>query len=183
MPFEVPADLTATTYADADAADAAAELRVGGSAWLALTGDQKDAALATASRDIDSMEEVAPSFVGGFIGERSNANQPLAWPRTGTEYSSTAWPQRLVDATIELAFTYAPAFAAGATIDVLNADAGNGNIKREKIGPVETEFFTARATAATAIERFPWMVQRLLAPLIRVARADTWGSGTVTRAS
>jgi hypothetical protein len=173
---EVPADLEATVYADADAADDVAELRVGGASWLALTQDQKDQAAATATRDIDSIGD-------SFVGVIADDDQLLEWPRTGTDYSSDAWPQRLVDAAIELMFSYVPAFATGASIDVLNPDPNASNIKREKIGPIETEYFAARTVEATALERFPAVVQRLLAGLVRTSNTSAWGSASVSRAS
>lgn len=183
MPLQVPADPAAVAYATVDAADAKAELRVGGLAWLALSDDQKDQALATGASDIDSLEEPSPGFVGGFIGDRATDTQTLAWPRSGTKYASDSWPQLLVDANIELAFTYAPAFAA--PTDVVNANPQAGNVKREKVGPLETEYFAATTESETSLKAFPTIVQRLLASLVRVAVAGQWlsGSGVVVRGS
>ena len=64
MGFQVTADLTAVSYATSDQADDVAELRVNGASWLALDSDQKDAAMATASRDIDSIAGTPPGTGG-----------------------------------------------------------------------------------------------------------------------
>lgn len=174
MPIQVTADLEATVYADADAADAVADLRVGGAAFKALEGEDKDRAAATATADLDTVD---------WIGERVDPDQLLAWPRTGTDFDEDAWPQRVIDAAIELMFSYVPAFATGATIDVLNPDAVEPNIKREKVGPLDTEYFAPRTVDATALERFPAVVQRLLAPLVRTPDAAAWGTGASVRTS
>jgi hypothetical protein len=179
--FQVTADLTAVSYATSDQADDVAELRVNGAAWLALDSDQKDAAMATASRDIDSIAGTPPGTIGGFIGERASPDQSLEWPRTGTDYDDTAWPQRLVDATIELAISYAPAFAAGS--DVLNPSLETGTLKSSKVGPIEKEWFAPRSADALSMARLPAMVQRLLAPLVLTDIGNVWGSGSVARGS
>lgn len=180
---------TANAYATVAAAILVASYQIGGADFVALTSDQQIQALVTAARDIDSIESVSPGFVGGFLGDRATSTQSMAWPRTGTPFDSASLPATLVAANIELAITYAPQFADGGSGDVLNADPQAINIKREKTGPLETEYFAPQfiapqATAATAIQRFPTMVQRLLVPLVVVA-SSFWraGSGVVTRGS
>lgn len=172
----------ANAYADVATASAAAAYRIGADAvaWLALSADQKIQSLVTATRDIDTLL---------FTGDRATSTQALEWPRTGTDYADTVLPATLVSATIELAFSYAPAFAVGATIDPLNPDTTAARLKREKVGPLESEWF-APATGpdvygaeATGLERFPGIVQRLLAPLLWLAAVNTWGSAAVVRTS
>lgn len=145
--------------------------RVGGAAFTGLTDDQKIQALVTAASDIDTLEEDP-----GFVGDRYAADQTLAWPRDVAEL-----PANLVKANIELAISYATAFARGT--DVLNRQLGNGNIKRDKTGPLETEYFAVGPTSATAIERFPPVVQRLLAGLVLQPSDNAWGSAEVVRGS
>lgn len=183
MPLEVTVDPGATVYADADAIDEIAELRVGGSAWLALTSDQKDQAAATATADIDSLEndDSVDEDNPGFLGVRTNPEQELAWPRTGTSFSDDAWPTNLVRAAAELAISYAPAIVAGR--DVLNPDLNAGNLKRKKTGALESEWFAPRATTATALARLPAQVQRLLAPLMNIVSSSVFGTGTARRSS
>jgi hypothetical protein len=173
--IEVTADTDATTYASVETADAVAATRVGGSAWTDLGDEDKLAALTTATRDVDTLD---------WIGDRASDAQELEWPRTGTDYSDDAWPTRLVNAVIELAFSYAPGIAAGT--NPLATTTNAGNIKRKKIGPLETEYFgatTASSVDVTTAARFPAIVQNLLAPLVRPATAMQWGSGTAFRGS
>lgn len=182
MPLELeatPGADDANAYVTVDDAEAYASYRVGSAAFLALTDDQKIQALVTATRDIDTLEDDP-----GFVGERASEDQALAWPRTGTDTAaSDELPRSLVNATIELAMSYAPAFESGSTLDVLNADTGNGNIKREKTGPLETEFFAAGSVSATAFARFPAVVQRLLSAVVLLPDTSTWGAATVSRGS
>jgi hypothetical protein len=184
----MPLTLTATagsasanSYADVSAATSAAAYRVGGeaAAWLSLSADQKIQTLVTATRAIDTVR---------FRGSRASTTQALEWPRTGTDYAADQLPTSLVMATIELAWSYASAFATGATdTDVLNPDDSEARIKREKTGPLETEYFAAPAAPQDAygnvivgLERFPAIVQRLLAPLVWVASRSAWGSSAVS---
>lgn len=181
MAIEVTADPDATTYADTATADTVAETRVGGSAWTELSDDDKLAALITATRDVDTLD---------WIGDRASNAQALEWPRTnavdsnGIAYSDDTWPTRLVNAVIELAFTYALPIAAGT--NPLAVDTQAGNIKRKKIGPLETEYFGATATTSvdvTTLARFPAIVQNLLAPLVRMPSTLAWGSAIARRGS
>lgn len=179
MPLELIADPgaeDANAYADVEDADAYAEYRVGGAAFVALTEDQKIQALVTAARAIDTIGD-------DFIGDRATSTQALEWPRTGTDYDDDELPDTLVRANIELAMSYVPAFAAGYTGDVLNPSRTDGMVKRKKIDVLETEWFAPRTTDATAIERFPDAVQQLLAPLVITETANDWGSATVERGS
>lgn len=172
-----PGASEANAYATVAEALAHAEYRVGGAAFVALTTDQQIQTLVTAARDIDTLEHDP-----GFLGDRATETQALAWPRTGTDYDDDELPAALVQANIELAMSYAPAFVAGFTGDVLNQNRTDGQVKRKKVDVLETEWFAPRTTEATALERFPDAVQRLLVALVVVV-ADSWGSAVVDRGS
>lgn len=163
---------SSNAYADVAAATTVATYRVGGSAaaWLALTPDQKIQTLVTATRDIDALL---------FKGARATGTQALEWPRTGTAYASTIIPAPIIAATIELAFSYATAVTAGT--DVLNPD--TATIKREKVGEIETEYFTPSTPLTDDLTHFPLIVQRLLAPLVWIAAASGWGNSLAVRTS
>jgi len=181
MPLTLNADAgdaAANAYATVTEAETYASYRVGGAAFIALTADQKIQALVTAAGDIDTLEDDP-----GFIGDRTDDVQALAWPRTDTDFADDELPAPLVKANVELAMSYAPAFATGSTTDVLATSSGNGNIKREQVGPIETEYFEAGSTAATAFARFPAVVQRLLFALVIQPATSGWGSAVVSRGS
>lgn len=182
-----PGGADANSYATVDQAVARASYRVNGAAFVALSSDEQIQALVTGAWDIDSIEGVSPGFIGGFIGCKASDAQARAWPRTGTKYDGL--PASLVDANIELAFSYAPLFAAGATADPLNEDPNVGNIKVDKTDVLSTEYFAPRfiapyTTPANAIQRFPAIVQRLLLSLV-IVPSSLWraGSATVSRGS
>lgn len=163
----------ANSYASLEEALEYASYRVGGDAFLELDEADQVRALFTATAEIDALEDEP-----GFLGSRSDEEQALAFPRDGDD----ELPAKLVRATIELAISYAPAFADDYTGDPLNDAIGNGNIKRDKVGPVEVEFFESQAPGASTLERLPAAVQRLLAGFI-VSSAATWGSAAVSRGS
>jgi hypothetical protein len=170
--FEVAAEPTAIAYASLADAESADEARGGGAAFLALDDEVQAQMLTAASIDLDT----AP-----WIGGRATTTQEREWPRTGTAYSDDAWPQILVDATIELAFANARKLAADASTDLLNPVPSN--LKRKKTGPIEKEYFAPTAAAATEPTRWPTIVQALIAPLIRVAAVSGWGSAVAIRTS
>ena len=172
-----PGAVDANAYADVAAATAYAEYRVGAAAFAGLTADQKIQLLVTAARDIDTLEHDP-----GFLGERANETQALAWPRSGTDFDDDELPPDLVRANIELALSYMPALASGFTGDVLNQNRADGQIKRKKVDVLETEWFAARTVDATALERLPDAVQRLLIGLL-VTLVEGWGSASVERGS
>lgn len=165
---------SSNTYATELEADTWLEFRLGASAWANFSEELKAQALVTATRDLDTLT---------FIGTKASSTQALEWPRSSTSYSADTLPAALVRATIELAFVYASELTADATLDVLNPAAETGNIKRETAGPVETEYFASTSVAATALERFPAVVQRLLTPLVRAITSTAWGSSLATRGS
>lgn len=171
----------ANAYATVAQGLAAAAYRAGGNAaaWLALTSDQQIQTLVSATSAEDALEGIID-----FKGERATATQALEWPRAGTAYADTTIPPPLVSATIELAFSYTPAFA-DATVDVVNP-ATNGNVKRKKVDVLETEFFAPAEIdvldPTAALAPFPTLVQRLLAGLIRIPSL-VWGSAQVLRGS
>lgn len=155
--------------------------RLNASAWDE-NNDEHPTALVEATRDLNVME---------WLGARATSTQALAWPRIEVpnpdlrdvtdglfrtpilRFSLTAFPadvipQRVKDATCELALAY---LRAGTT-DLAVAD-NSRSVKREKIGPLETEYFGAAdgaqlLTGIEALTRF-W---QLINPLLR----DSGGS-------
>jgi len=185
--ISTPGAADANAYADLATAVSYLQYRVGAAAWAGYSGELQAQALVSATRDIDTLEmrgaaDTQVMAFPRFVGTRATETQALAWPRVSAGYPSTALPDRLVEATIELAYIYAQQMTADATLDVLNPDPSLRNIKREKVGPLETEYFTALAVDATAPDRLPPIVQRLLTPLLR-AWVGVWGSGVATRGS
>lgn len=188
MAIETTADVDATTYATVDQVRATANAR-GGAAKAAIAALVDDAdllgGLTARTLDIDTLP---------WIGDRASADQALEWPRTdaidanGVEYSDDAWPTRLVNAVIEqvIADAIAGKLGSSATTDPVNPSLTTSNLKRQKIGPLEKEFFAPTATVVdlTSVARFAPIVQNLLAPLLRDDNtAGEWGSSTVVRSS
>ena len=108
-------------------------------AWTCLASAKKDAALRYAATTLD----------GNWIwdGTITVTTQALGWPRTGVEddegrdIASAAIPERVKTAQCELALLH--------TSSALNSNYDRGNaIRREKVGPIETEYFESATMEA-----------------------------------
>lgn len=169
---------TANSYVDEAGFETYVDDRLNASAtFAAADSDNVARALREAARDLDLMP---------WSGARATMTQNLAWPRSDVrdpdrdgindgltfdvlrkrlpiDYDADIIPQRVKDAQCELALEYLKAGAA----DLAVADPAAG-IKREKVGPLETEYFSP-GTRPTGVYRFPRVVQ-LVAPLLKSGR-------------
>ena len=134
--------------------------------WAAGDDVFKSKTLVTATRILDRQK---------WQGARAEADQLLAWPRTGIDGIDPATiPQAVADATAALASAIANGYDAAGQQSTANG------IKRQKAGSVEQEFF---ATFAIAGGRFPLPVLELLAGLLISSGRDlgiggSFSSGT-----
>lgn len=165
----------ANSYVEQDAMVDYADARVGGSAWTGLSAADQARSLISATYAIDSLD---------LLGDPTDPEQALHFPVDGSDVI----PRRIEQATMELALSYAPAlaaFAAGSTGVVDPVSPAPSNIKREQVGPLETEYFTPTAASAESVGllSFPVSVQRLLERFVRSATTAAWGSATVVRSS
>lgn len=148
--------------------------RLNASAWQAASTDSQNRALVEATREISSRT---------WQGTRNLTSQVLSWPRwfvidpdapwSGTVYfSNLVIPQRVKDATCELAFQ----FLNLGTTDLAALDP-TLNVKRKAIGSgaIDTEYFDP-SIRAKGLSRFP-RVLRYLQPML----ADVGSTGTVIR--
>lgn len=136
----------ANSYASVAAADDYHAAHVSGEVWSALTTDQKQAALAMATRVLDACCK--------FSGYKKTAAQPLQWPRVmarDTEsYDETNWPDNavpkpVVDATCEQARLL--------TVTDRTADPEGSGLKRVDVfEAIEIEF--DRWTAPDTVTKF-----------------------------
>ena len=152
----------AESYASVAAADAQCA-RLGVSGWGDLTEEMKEIALRNATRFM------LATYRTRWDGRRVYQAQALDWPRydvcaDGWSVLSTVVPPEVVSACIELAVR------AGAGEQLLpDLETGNNQIKRDKVGPLETEFFENSVDAGA---RFV-AVDRMLAPYF----GSTGGAG------
>ncbi len=153
----------ADTYLDAQLNTSAA--------WTGT--DDKDRALIQATGILSALTD--------WIGTKLTTTQALAWPRdaavnpdeaqpvetkirTPVYFATDVIPWRVKHATIELALAL-----RRAGTDNPFGDQAALNVKREKTGPLETEYFTsAERSAVAGLGRFPRVVA-LIAPLRRGA--------------
>lgn len=99
-----------------------------------------------------------------YLGELVEETQPLLWPRqdvwvNGLELSSTAIPDDIKNAQIELAL-------AQYQQNILNDGSESGtDIKREKTGEIETEYYEGGKSSVFNSQRVNLYLQKYLAPI------------------
>lgn len=158
----------AESYASVAAADTRC-ISLGLTAWAALTEADKEIALRRATLFMST-------YRTRWAGRRVHQQQALDWPRynvavDGFVLPSTSVPIDVVNACIDLAVR------AGSGEDLLpDLDTGSNAIKKDKTGPLETEYFQ---NTTDARERFV-AVDALLAPYF--GSAGGGNSIKVTRA-
>ena len=158
----------AESYASVAAADTRC-ISLGLAAWAALTEADKEIALRRATLFMST-------YRTRWAGRRVHQQQALDWPRynvavDGFVLPSTSVPIDVVNACIDLAVR------AGSGEDLLpDLDTGSNAIKKDKTGPLETEYFQ---NTTDARERFV-AVDALLAPYF--GSAGGGNSMKVTRA-
>ena len=158
----------AESYASVAAADARCA-SLGLTAWAGLAEADKEIALRRATLFM-------ATYRTRWAGRRVYQDQALDWPRynvavDGFTVPSTTVPSDVVNACIDLAVR------AGSGEDLLpDLDSGSNAIKKDKTGPLETEYFQ---NTTDARERFV-AVDALLAPYF--GSAGGGNSMRVTRA-
>jgi hypothetical protein len=154
---------TSNSFASKDEADAYCDAQLNADAWNDEDDDdQKARALIAATRELSSKS---------WIGQRVTSTQSLSWPRAWAQNPDTPWPaaniyydstiipQRVKDATCELALQ----FLKAGTTDIAGLDA-NAQITRKVVGPLET-YYAAPYERPVGLARFP-QVTRFIAPLL-----------------
>lgn len=135
------------------------ESRLNDSTWTAASIDNQNRALVEATREISVMR---------FKGERATEAQALSWPRQNAQnpdspygwlFESTVIPQRVKDATMELAFQ----FIKAGTSDLAVADAETG-VQEKTIDVITTRWFSP-GSKATGLSKLTRVVE-LLTPLL-----------------
>jgi hypothetical protein len=135
------------------------EARLNSTTFDAATTDNKNRALVEATREISSL---------GWLGSRATDTQALSWPRwnvtnpdspNGSLYDSSVVPQRVKDATMELANQF---LVAGST-DLAALPSTDGVIT--KTVDVLSTTYAQPYERAKGLRRFP-RVWRYIAPLV-----------------
>jgi len=162
-----PGSASANSFCLESEAIAYMATRLNASAWTTVEGDtctdDEQKAIVEASRALSAME---------WIGRRSTTTQVLSWPRwnavnpdspVGFLYLTTEIPQRVKDATCELAFQ----FLNAGTTDIASLDPALGVIEK-RIDVITTRWDIHQRPQG--LSRFP-SVMRFLKPLL-VARSN-----------
>lgn len=141
----------AESYGSTADADAYHTARGNETAWTDLDTDVKEIHLRNATAFMVRV------FRASWAGSRVLSTQRLDWPRYGVVVDgfsvlSTIVPNDVKEACFELALRAVD----GPLIEDLST--GNNQVKKEKVGPLETEYFQANVDGA---ERFPAVVASL----------------------
>jgi hypothetical protein len=151
---------TANAYAEQAVVVALAAYRgAPGRVFLDLSSDEQMAAIAAAAAELDSFVVPAATLAG-----------------------ATTFPPAMVRANEELAITRAPLFTETATADPLVPV--TNTIKRDKTGPLETEYFAPPTVDPAAVQALPPIVQRLIDRWLKrpvPMAAAGYGSSTAVR--
>lgn len=162
-----PGAADANSFVTAAECTAYLDARLNSGAWTTASNDDKDRAVIEATRTLDVL---------GWVGSHVTTTQVLAWPRAWAidpdaprsfpgekyeeiYYSTAIIPQRVKDATCELALE----FLKAGTTDLAALPATDGVIS-ETVGPLSTTY-ASPAQRARGIARFP-RVWALVGPLL-----------------
>jgi hypothetical protein len=142
------------SYISATDADAYFGERLYADDWTSASDAVREKALIMARRVIDQQQ---------FTGERTSADQLLAWPRTGiASVDSSTVPQDVVDAQCELALAFIRNDLT------LNDDSRGVRSSREQIGPLVKEtVYDGRAP----VRILPDVVMAILRPYFAAAES------------
>jgi DnaT-like ssDNA binding protein len=139
------------TYASVEQADIYLVANFAATAWFDLTEDQKGQLIVTATRVLERQ---------CWLGEKTVADQPLQWPRTGTGVEGTVddeVPEDIINGSIELAF----AILDGS--DVVNSSVpGAQKLRSINAGSVNLQWFRGAEGFNARYGRFPLPVQELI---------------------
>ncbi len=138
------------TYASVSMADDYLMANFLAAAWFDLTNDQRAQLLVTSTRLFDRQ---------CWIGEKTEEDQPLAWPRTGIEgiEDDTVVPDGIINGSIEMAF----AILDGSTA-VTSSNPGAQALQSIAAGSVNLSWFRGAEGLNARFDRFPLPVQELV---------------------
>ena len=139
-----------TSYVTLAEAEAYMASRTDSDAWDGLTEPEREAALVTAARVLDSHR---------WKGRRVEREQPMAWPRTGTTYDGWDVPSNEVPEVVRRAqMELAAEVAAGEFM----APDELARFSRARVGPIEVDLRDQATQADT-----PSYIRRMLRDLLR----------------
>ncbi len=149
----------ANSFLSADDADTYLDGRLNSGAWDDASSSDKDRSLIEATRELNLYD---------YQGTRVDGTQALAWPRSLVHdpddpnlsyFDSTEIPQRIKDATSELALE----FLKAGTTDIAGQDSSRTVIS-ETVGPISVTY-SDPSQKERGIARYP-RVLRLIQPLM-----------------
>jgi hypothetical protein len=153
----------ANSFATVAEGDLYCDARLNASAWTdEPDDDQKARALISATRELNTL---------AYRGYTVTDTQALLWPRGYAtdpdspilaDFDTDVVPQRVIDATCELALEYLKA----GTSDPSALDPTQGVIEKT-IGPLTTRWADPYTRPQTVVERYP-LVEKLIKPLLIV---------------
>lgn len=149
-----------TTLAEADEYHALAQ----NSTWLALSASAREGYLIRATRVLNRQR---------WLGEKTEDDQPLAWPRAGTGVAGVVddtTPQAIKDACAEMAL-----MIGAETYDVENDANTAQKLQTIKAGSVSLTYFRG---AEGAPRRFPTVVSEILRDYLAGAGVSLYGTAS-----
>lgn len=137
----------------------------GFTAWLTAQGHTLPGTAPTAAVLLQRASEYVDATYGDrFAGYPADWSQERAWPRTGAWAYGQTLPADVVPAAV-VASTYHAAWAEANGTSLSVTFTATGQVKREKVDVLETEYFAGAANAAAAAPTMN-IIDGLLAPLL-----------------
>ena len=138
-------------YANVEMADLYLGANFLAAAWFELTLDQRGQLLVTATRLFDRQ---------CWIGDKTEASQPLEWPRTGTGIEGVEdniVPDDIINGSIEMAFAILEGTEA-----INSTNPGAQKLRSIAAGSVNLQWFRGAEGQNAVFDRFPLPVQELV---------------------
>jgi DnaT-like ssDNA binding protein len=139
------------TYASVEQGDEYLAANFLATAWFDLTEDQKAQLLVTATRLFNRQ---------CWLGEKTEADQPLQWPRTNTGIEGVVdneVPTNIINGSIEMAFAILDGNEA-----INNSQPGAQKLRSIGAGSVNLSWFRGAEGVRARFDRFPLPVQELI---------------------
>lgn len=171
--IETSGSATANSFASLAEVTQYLEDRLNSALWSAASADDQNISLLEATRELTRLK---------YEGNRTDTVQALSWPRAFAEnpdlpdsddglgsityYGDTVIPQRIKNATAELAMEF---IKAGST-DIAGRDTAR-EISRKKVDVLETEWVGSNGRP-TGLNRFPRVMQEIVSLLDKSASSS-----------
>ena len=153
------------SYVTVTEADDYFEDRIGASQWDSASNDTQDQALVTAWEILDRQT---------YAGYVSDADQPMAWPRTATVYDARTGRNVSTSATLVGTGEYAPLTIKKAQYELALHFVKNPNIVQDASTVQDLSLGSIGLTGISKVSILPTYVRKFLEPWAEPSTTNNW---------